>query len=113
MCPTGLGMGRGAVIAEEGPVRYAWLTACGLLFAAGGALAFEQADVDRLLSTSKCEKCDLKGADLSGADLSRAKLKDADLKAAKLANTDLRKADLRRATLEKADLSPQQCAAGS
>ena len=38
------------------------------------ALAFKQADLDKLLRTKICQKCDLQKAQLKGANLERANL---------------------------------------
>ncbi len=61
---------------------------------ANGALAFNQADVEKLRNTGSCPKCDLSkfqfpnkanltGASLTGADLIGANLTNADLTEAK------------------------------
>ena len=39
------------------------------------ALAFKQADLDKLLRTKICQKCDLQKAELKGVNLERANLK--------------------------------------
>ncbi len=74
----------------------------------------------QLLSTKKCQRCDLTGAglvfanlanvdlrgsDLSGANLSRANLTNANLSGAKLVGTSLNGANLSGANLSGADLS--------
>ena len=48
------------------------------------ALAFKQADLDKLLRTKICQKCDLQKAQLKGANLERANLEYSDLKGANL-----------------------------
>lgn len=78
------------------------------------AAAFRQADVDKLLTTHECVRCDLSGADLFGTDLSRAVLSGSDLSGADLTGAllyfaiiqgaDLTDADLTRADLYGADL---------
>ena len=56
---------------------------------AGGASAFDPADLQKLKATGSWAKCDLSGADLSGADLSGAFLMDADLTGANLSRAIL------------------------
>lgn len=66
------------------------------------AHAFVQTDLDSLLKTNACPKCDLSGAMLAGMDLSKAKLEGANLAGADLAKTSLRMADLAGANLSGA-----------
>ncbi|MFN6461541.1 MAG: pentapeptide repeat-containing protein [Nostoc sp. DedVER02] len=66
--------------------------------------------VQQLLSTKKCQGCNLRGAnldkaDLNGADLSNAILIDADLDETNLSNANLSGADLTDADLGKANLT--------
>ena len=76
-------------------------------------------DLNQLLSTKKCQKCDLSNAglvqanlvganlfqaNLTGANLSQANLKGADLRGANLAGTSLYGANLMGANLEGANL---------
>lgn len=68
------------------------------------AHAFVQTDLDSLLKTNACPKCDLSGAMLAGMDLSKAKLEGANLAGADLAKTSLRMADLAGANLSGAML---------
>lgn len=63
------------------------------------AHAFVQTDLDCLLKTNACPKCDLSGAMLAGMDLGKAKLEGANLAGADLAKTSLRMADLAGANL--------------
>ena len=51
--------------------------------------AFKQEDLDKLMSTKRCPKCDLSEADLSEANLSKANLKGADLKGSNLSKANL------------------------
>ncbi|MEH1777288.1 pentapeptide repeat-containing protein [Nostoc sp.] len=66
--------------------------------------------VQQLLSTRKCQGCNLRGADLdkidlNGVDLSNAILIDADLDETNLSNANLSGADLTDADLGKANLT--------
>ncbi|MEH2151310.1 pentapeptide repeat-containing protein [Nostoc sp.] len=66
--------------------------------------------VQQLLSTRKCQGCNLQGADLdkidlNGVDLSNAILIDADLDETNLSNANLSGADLTDADLGKANLT--------
>ena len=82
---------------------------------AGTSLAYDEADLARLMETGNCPECDLKiatlsgaylyGADLSGADLIGADLSGANLSGANLIGASLRYADLDGADLTGADLS--------
>jgi len=58
-----------------------------------------------LLTTGKCERCNLQGADLVYARISDAKLKNANLSRADLSHSVLEGADLRYADLRFANLS--------
>ncbi|WP_126148221.1 pentapeptide repeat-containing protein [Synechococcus elongatus] len=72
-------------------------------------------DLQRLLTTRQCERCDLQdsglvlarlsGARLTGSNLQRANLSGADLSGADLRQTDLRGASLQRANLAGANLT--------
>ena len=69
--------------------------------------AYKQEDVDRLLDTYNCVKCDLRGAilkeaNLSGANMSGARLWEAILQEAKLEGAVLRVADLDYARMKDA-----------
>lgn len=68
-------------------------------------LAFVQTDLDRLLKTNDCPKCDLSGAVLTGMDLSKAKLEGANLSGADLTKASLRMADMAGANLSESKLS--------
>ncbi len=60
-------------------------------------------DVQRLLKTGKCEKCNLVGADLQGANLRDAELKESNLEAANLKGANLQNANFKRANLRYAN----------
>ncbi|HIK30708.1 MAG TPA: pentapeptide repeat-containing protein [Oscillatoriales cyanobacterium M59_W2019_021] len=66
--------------------------------------AYDRSDLEDLLDTNSCRRCDLRGADLEGRNLRGADLEDADLRGADLENADLRGADLQDANLREADL---------
>ena len=88
-------------------------------FSSGDAIAYKESDLQKLLKTKKCVKCDLSKADLSFANLSEANLNYADLRranlkyavlpranlaSANLYGTNLQKAVLALANLSEADL---------
>ena len=72
---------------------------------AGGASAFDPADLQKLKDTGECIGCDLRKANLEGAKLSGADLRGANLEGAKLVGADLRGANLRDANLEGATMT--------
>jgi uncharacterized protein YjbI with pentapeptide repeats len=72
---------------------------------APAALAYSQADLNRLIATNKCVGCDLSGADLSRRQLANADLQAANLVGAKLTNANLSGANLGGANLTGADLT--------
>jgi Pentapeptide repeats (8 copies) len=65
-----------------------------MTFPAWMAQADPAKDLQRLLTTNRCEGCDLSGVNLIGVDLSNAQLQGAKLNAANLAGADLSGADL-------------------
>ena len=69
------------------------------------ALAYDMADLNKLLDTNLCRRCDLSGANLSGAKLNGVEMHKANLKAANLSRAELRGAILRRADLIEANLT--------
>jgi uncharacterized protein YjbI with pentapeptide repeats len=69
------------------------------------SFAFNQANLDNLLATGRCEWCDLTNANLSKAELSRARLSNANLSGANLSGADLSDANLSNANLSNANLS--------
>ena len=69
------------------------------------SLSFNQADLDKLLSTKECQWCDLHNADLSGAKLAGAQLSGANLSGARLPGADLSGANLSSTYLRNADFS--------
>ena len=71
---------------------------------ASSAYAFDPADLQKLMDTNECVKCDLSGANLEGANLSGANLVSAYLAGANLAYADLNGANLAGADLESARL---------
>ena len=72
---------------------------------APSALAYSQADLNRLTATNKCVGCDLSGADLSRRQLANADLQAANLVGAKLTSANLSGAKLGGANLTGADLT--------
>lgn len=104
-------------------MKLTFLTTALLLTLAGLALPAKAENPEhakQLLSTKKCQKCDLTGAglvfanltgvdlsgsDLSGANLSRANLTNANLSGTKLIGTSFNGANLNSANLSGADLS--------
>ncbi|PTN33015.1 hypothetical protein C6366_15345 [Desulfonatronum sp. SC1] len=86
------------------------MAALGCLLTIGAAGAYDQDDLDKLLQTNECRKCDLSGVRLNGADLSRADLTGVDLTGAMMTGVVLWKAamggaKLSGATLVAADLA--------
>ncbi len=74
----------------------------GLLLGLGVAYAAQAAypgDVERLLQTGKCRRCDLSGADLSNANLRDAELQEANLEGANLSGANLEDTDFDNANL--------------
>ncbi len=67
--------------------------------------AFQQKDLDKLLTTRQCEWCDLRRADLSGSKLSGARLGGAALSNANLSNADLSGANMRSTYMYGANLT--------
>ena len=61
---------------------------------AGSAQADSASDLQKLLTTNRCEGCDLSGVNLIGIDLSNAQLQGAKLNAANLSGADLSGANL-------------------
>jgi Pentapeptide repeats (8 copies) len=62
------------------------------------AQAANESQVNQLISTKKCNGCDLTGADLIGADLTGAQLQGANLNAANLTGANLTGANLTKAS---------------
>jgi uncharacterized protein YjbI with pentapeptide repeats len=60
-------------------------------------------DLEKLLETNVCQKCDLTGANLKGADLTGTDLTKANLWGANLNNANLTDADLIDAILQNAE----------
>lgn len=72
---------------------------------ATAALAASAANLQQLLDTKNCPRCDLVGANLSGKDLSGANLVDANLRGAILSDANLNQAILVGADLTGADVT--------
>jgi uncharacterized protein YjbI with pentapeptide repeats len=70
------------------------LTAVLVIAPAWSAQADPAKDLQKLLTTNRCEGCDLSGVNLIGIDLSNAQLQGAKLNAANLAGADLSGANL-------------------
>jgi uncharacterized protein YjbI with pentapeptide repeats len=68
------------------------------------ALAYDIVDLNKLLDTNLCRRCDLSGANLSGAKLNGVEMHKANLKSVNLNRAELRGAILRRANLIDANL---------
>ena len=71
---------------------------------ANSAYAFDPADLQKLMDTNECVKCDLSGANLGGTNLMDANLSGANLVSAYLAGANLAGADLESARLGRFDL---------
>jgi uncharacterized protein YjbI with pentapeptide repeats len=81
-----------------------------LLVMASVVYGFDHTDVDKLMETKQCPRCDLSEANLGGLkvpgkDLDRANLSKANLNQADLSKTDMSGADLSGANLSGANLS--------
>ncbi len=72
------------------------------------ALAENSADLELLLSTSRCIQCDLSSIDFSGKDLSSTNLSSADLSRANLSGANFSNANLSKADLNHANLQSTQ-----
>ena len=79
------------------------LTVAATMFASS-ASAFDPADLQKLMDTNECVKCDLSGANLEGVNLMDANLEVANLMDANLSGANLAYADLNGANLAGADL---------
>ncbi|MBA4417234.1 MAG: pentapeptide repeat-containing protein [Syntrophus sp. (in: bacteria)] len=86
-------------------VVFLWVALFLLHLIPGTSYGFNQADLDKLLETKKCQWCDLGNADLSGAQLSGADVSGANLYGANLSKANLSGANLSAAYLHSADLS--------
>ena len=69
-------------------------------------------DLEKLLKTNVCQKCDLEEANLIGANLEGADLQMANLKGANLTEANLTEAVLQNANLEKANLQEANLGGG-
>jgi uncharacterized protein YjbI with pentapeptide repeats len=81
------------------------LSAIILCLVSNMSLAFNQANLDSLLATGKCEWCDLTNANLSREEIPRARLANSNLSGANLSGADLTEANLSGANLSNANLS--------
>ncbi|OGH00018.1 MAG: hypothetical protein A2426_08530 [Candidatus Lambdaproteobacteria bacterium RIFOXYC1_FULL_56_13] len=70
----------------------------------GPAYGYEKAQLDRLIATGECRRCDLSAANLKGLFLAKAKLEEANLSDANLDGAQLSKAQLGKANLAGASL---------
>ena len=86
-------------------IKLMWTSLALALCTVHAALAFNQADVDRLLADRSCPGGDLKGAILRNEDLTEANLDGADLSYANLNGAVLEKASLKGANLIRVTLS--------
>ena len=68
------------------------------------AQAANRRDVEKLLETGRCPRCDLRDANLGKANLQGANLQNANLRGANLRGAYLRNANLSNANLQEADL---------
>ncbi len=75
------------------------------LIFASAVKAGNSQDLQRLLSTGECQRCNLVGVDLSGEHLIGADLRGANLSKANLSGANLEGADLTNANLKGANLS--------
>ena len=67
-------------------------------------LAYEQADLDKLINTHQCNHCDLSNADFSGQDLNHADFSSTNLKKANFTQAKLIGAWLAHTNLQNATL---------
>lgn len=74
------------------------------IFFAGIAFGFDNAHLQKLNSTNKCEKCDLTNANLANLDMYGANLAGANLAGANLADASFHDANLTDANLKGANL---------
>ena len=77
------------------------------------SFGYQDKDLERLRSTSKCIKCDLSEADLGGYLLMGASLISSNLTGAKLQGADLTNANLSEANLSEANLTTFKGSAAS
>lgn len=70
-----------------------------------GQVDFDPNQLNQLIRTNSCPRCDLRNVDLHSKDLRRANLSNADLRNADLRSVNLRYSDLRNADLTNAYLT--------
>ena len=75
----------------------------GVLFTSSG-FGFDNAHLQKLNSTNKCEKCDLSSANLANLDMYGANLPGANLAGANLADTSFNDANLTDANMKGANI---------
>ena len=75
-------------------MRFGALMVFALFLLASPAQAYDPQQLQQLLATKSCPRCDLKGANLVNADLSGAKLMGANLSWANLSGANLRGANI-------------------
>ena len=75
-----------------------------IIFMSFNGYAYDENDLQKLLATNSCVKCDLSGADLRKAELSNANLQGANLNKANLWRANLENANLDGCSLEDANL---------
>ena len=74
------------------------------VFFIGAGFGFDNAHLQQVNSTNKCEKCDLSGADFSNLDMYGARLIGANLSGANLAEASFNDANLSDANLTGANI---------
>jgi hypothetical protein len=77
----------------------------GIFLIPGRAVASNDEDLQKLMTTHQCSKCDLSGASLKGANLSEATISDANLKKSDLTEADMSEAKQTEANLSGANLN--------
>lgn len=85
-------------------VFFAALWGMGIILTASSALS-AAGQVESLLSTGECPKCDLAKASLAKAKLKKANLEGANLMSADLSDADLEDANLMGANLRQANMT--------
>jgi uncharacterized protein YjbI with pentapeptide repeats len=86
------------------------IASCLMMVTAVLSRAEDRPDLDRLLKTKECMRCNLdgvvlRGADLNGANLKESRLNGADLSGANLSGADLTWTEMNDIKLTRADLS--------
>lgn len=85
------------------------ITGLSVLFAGSAVYGFDHKDIDTLMETHLCARCDLSGANLIGitvhSDLDGSNLSGADLRQSDLSGTDASGANFSGANLKEANLA--------